>query len=125
MKANKAHRAILIDPAAQTVTEIEINSWKDIAPAMDCKLLTCPFEDENGETMYCDDEGLISGKELHFSFVRGISVTPVAGKVIILGTDQETGDSKDCTLTVEDVKNRTLFLPVDEVKMLASTGIFG
>lgn len=104
-----AHRAILADPFKGTVTEVEINMWQDISELIGCRTFTIAGEDEKGNAIYADDEGLYQSP-LYFSLVPSFYPEPLAGKLLFLGTDEE-GESADVTLTVEEVKKIVLFLP--------------
>jgi len=110
-------KAILVNVGLQTVSEIEINSWRDIAPALECELFTVPGADDEGNALYADDEGLISGKELQFVFCPKFYYAPIAGNILFLGTDAE-GESRDCTLTVEDIRRVVSFPSLAEVRKM-------
>ncbi len=110
-------KAILCDVSLKTVSEIEINSWKDIAPALKCDIFTVCGEDDEGNALYADDEGLISGKELQFVFCPDFYPAPIAGNILFLGTDAE-GESRDCTLTVEDIRKVVSFPSLAEVRKM-------
>ena len=93
-------RAILIDPTAKTVTEIQIGTdYKEIYKAIDCSCFACPIEYDNGDTLYCDDEGLF--KEQKGGVIMSGWNYPILGKMIVIGCDVETGESKDAESTVE------------------------
>lgn len=111
-------KAILVNAILQTVSAITIDSWRDIAPALECDMFTVPGEDNEGNSLYADDEGLISGKELHFVFCPDFYPAPIAGNILFLGTDSE-GESRDCTLTVEDIKRVVSFPSLSEVQKIA------
>jgi hypothetical protein len=89
-------RAILIDPANKTVTEIEYNGdWETIAPLIDCSTFACPIVFENEDTMYCDDEGLFVEQE------GGIMMPDWS--YLILGSDEE-GDTVDAKSTIAEIQ---------------------
>lgn len=107
-------RAILVDPIAKTVTEVDcsghihdVDGVPGIYTLTDVNILTVVMlTHRNLETMYLDDEGLL--KENHF-FLFGEYPQPLAGKGLILGTD-DSGDCAPSALSVEYVKSRVAFL---------------
>ena len=96
-------KAILINAILQTITEIEINDWSEISPAIGCDLFTCVRID-NVNTLYVDDEGLLRETNHFFSY----NDTKLAGNGLILGNNAG-GESVDTILNVEDVKGRVEF----------------
>jgi hypothetical protein len=113
-------KAIKIDAVNRTVTEVEINDWQDIAPAIGADLFTC-VDLGGGETLYVDDEGLLKNPE-HFMMIGGYP-EPIAGSGLILGTD-EMGESKDTELTVELVRDGVHFISRAEARFLSALGAF-
>ena len=91
-------RAILIDPVAKTVTDVEtsgklesIDGLPGIYELLKVEIIpavTLPVE-SHVETLFLDDEGLL--KPNHFFRMYGY-VQPFAGRGLVLGTDGE-GDS--------------------------------
>ena len=52
-------KAILINPEDQTIKEIDIKKGINaMYKAIDCDGFAAPVTYDNGDTMYCDDEGL-------------------------------------------------------------------
>ena len=52
-------RAILIDPAKQTITEVDYDGdYQSIYKLIDCQTFAVPFVLENEDALYADDEGL-------------------------------------------------------------------
>lgn len=99
-------RAILIDPTTKTVTETSITNWKEIAPAIEADLFDVVNIDQYRHSIFVDDEGLYTKTDFftHYDYPQ-----PLAGKALIMGYDQNTGDSTDCTLTIEHVLNKVFF----------------
>lgn len=110
-------KAILADVRTKTVSEINIKDWRDIGPAIRCRTFCCPAEDETGNTLYADDEGLLVLIE-GFVFAPQWHPTPLAGSVLFLGTDKE-GEACDCSLTVEELQKQITFLSLEEVRAMA------
>lgn len=101
-------KAILVDPSVPSVKEIQIDSWRDIAPALDCNLFTLARTKDRENDVYVDDEGLLK-ESPYLSVIQGWYPHPLAGKLLFLGADG-MGDSCDCSLTVEDVEKLMLFI---------------
>jgi len=99
-------KAILINAILQTITEIEIDSWRDISPALGCGCFTTVRVDKDN-TLFVDDEGLLKQTN-HFFAIEGYS-GKLAGNGLFQG-DDGFGDSVDTTLTVEEVARRVTFL---------------
>lgn len=107
-------KAILVDATARTITAIQINHWTEIAPAIKAGLFSCPWTDQKGNTVYADDEGLINGRDPHFVEIAGYP-EPLIGDILFLGSDKQ-GESKDCTLSVEDVEKIVSFKSLADVR---------
>lgn len=108
-------RAILIDPEKRSVTEIQIGKdYKEIYKAIDCSCFSCPIEYDNADTLYCDDEGLF--KDQKGGVIMKDWDYPVLGKMLVLGTDIESGESKDAESTLEFFTNQIRWLNDYEAK---------
>jgi hypothetical protein len=106
-------RAILINPEEKKVSEIQIgNDYKEIYKVIDCELFTCPITYENGDTMYCDDEGLFKEQKGGI-IMRGWSY-PILGKILILGCDEETGDSQDVKSSIDFFEKQIMWLSEEQ-----------
>lgn len=100
-------RAILIDPFAKSVSQIEIskaNVLGDLYAAMDCHLVDVVRY--NNLDVWVDDEGLMKDDQKFFKLVDGHQ--PLAGKAVILESDRE-GESIPTTVSVADVYAFTMF----------------
>lgn len=102
----KTSKGILINAETQEISEIEINIWSEIAPAIGCDLFDVIYIDDKN-VIYVDDEGLLKGPE-NFILLEGYP-QPLAGSGLILGTNEE-GDSCDTSLTIDEVKGKVRFL---------------
>ena len=98
-----AVRAILIDPFTQTIEEVDYSGdYKDIYGLIECDLFTTVYlPNTSDDTMFVDDEGLYVENQKFFK-IDGFE-QPLAGRGLLLGTDEE-GESIDCMSTVEEVK---------------------
>ena len=100
-------KALLIDPKTETVTPTEINSWRDISPALNCSLFDC-VQIAPHISIFVDDEGLYV-EDQHF-FYHPAYPQPLAGRGLVLGFDFDTGDSIDCPITAEQLLPFILWL---------------
>ena len=95
-------QAILIDPFTETIELVDYSGdYKDIYTLLECDLFATVYIDDC-DTIYVDDEGLYQEPQRFFQY-KGMP-QPLAGRGLILGTDEE-GDSTDCLLTVEQVRD--------------------
>ncbi len=100
-------KAILIDPFAREVTEVEYNgNWRQISKLIGCDLFA-PVGLSSGDTIYVDDEGLFK-QETAF-FMHRHYPQPLAGKGLILGTDGD-GESVTPELTLLEHKAQIAFV---------------
>lgn len=96
-----SNKAILINAKDKSITEVTIETYKDIYKFCGFDLFTCVQMDAKGNTLYVDDEGLLNGTDFGF-IIKGYA-QPLMGNAIILGTNRNTGDSKDTSLTPDEV----------------------
>jgi len=98
-------KAIWIVPDMKTlpmVQEIDVGegSLTEIYKVLDCNLVDVIRLDEFGNVMYVDDEGYM-GKDYFFRF--GKYPAPIAGRGLIMGTNQFTGDTIETTLNYKTI----------------------
>lgn len=108
-------RAILIDPFACTVTEIEHDAanYRNIYAlisheSMPVHTFTCAYTDmlEPGDAIFVDDDGLLKSCERFFKFAG--YAQPLAGKGLILGSDDQ-GETASARTSLALVKSATMF----------------
>ena len=107
-------KAYLIDPYAMTVEEVQYSGdYNDIYALTDCQTFTCLTFNEDEDTLFLDDEGLINGKEQ--AFFRLVDTPsgdtyPLVGKALVLGCNEE-GESVEPKITLEGLRNQVQFIP--------------
>lgn len=101
-------KAIKIDVINRSIYEVEITKEKNIYHHIGngCNTFECPVQFENGDAIYCDEEGLYH--EIHGCFVMEGWKHPIVGNAIILGTDNE-GDSINHKTTLEEIAEKLIF----------------
>ena len=107
----KQLKAIFIDSANRTVSEIQLDAtWRAIAPQIGngCETFCCPVNFENEDTLYADDESLLKD-ELTGGFLLNGFRYPIVGNALILGTNEE-GESVDCKTNVSDIVEQIRFI---------------
>jgi hypothetical protein len=96
-----SNTAILINANDNTISLVSIKDYKDISKFGQFDLFTCVQIDAKGNTLYVDDEGLLNGTSRGF-VIDGYE-QPLMGNAVLLGTNLNTGDSKDTSLSLEKV----------------------
>lgn len=109
-------KAILIDVFNKTVTEIKLDSKKDILDQYYHVIKTDVVEVAHyitdHDSILVDETGLLKPTN-HFFFYEGAH-QPFAGNGLIVGTDEE-GEAVDCNISVEEVEENVQFLNWKEV----------
>lgn len=107
-------RAILIDPQTRTVSEVDYNGdYTQISELIEASYFDCVKINslaEGGDTIFVDDEGLLNDKvgQVGMFRVDGDYPAYLAGKGLILGTDQE-GESVATKLDLDKVRAMIAF----------------
>lgn len=78
-------RAILIDPTTETVTEIEVQKFKDLYRICECTMVEA-VRMPAGHQLWLDEEGLLKPEPKPFFQVPWYP-QPLCGKAVLLGTD--------------------------------------
>ena len=100
-------KAILIDPINRTITEVDHSGdFHEIYKLCDFETFTCITVDQNQDTLYIDDEGLLKITDAFFLFDS--YPQPLAGKGLLLGTKK--GESVSCKMTLDQVKAKVKFM---------------
>lgn len=103
-------RAILINPEAKTVTEVEYTGdYKNIYDHIQAGCFTVVQIDER-DSIFVDDEGLYRLPQFYFMW-KGYD-QPLAGRGLILGVDAE-GESIGTKLPLDYVKSMVSFPDVE------------
>ena len=112
-------KAILIDPHTRSVSEVEVsekNFLKDLYAHIGCGLVERTIADDLKHEIWLDEEGLFSESVQLFS-IEGYSQDAYAGKGVMLGCNRTLTGSKDCALTLDEVRAKVKFMsPLEYLK---------
>lgn len=108
------HKALLIDPVRRKIVAIEVNGFESINKAIGSQIFTTAHQYENGDTIYVDDEGLFNEEARQFGFsVKGNPSEYFAGKGVITGANNDTGETIDVQSDLLDIADSITFLQGD------------
>jgi|VirMetMinimDraft_7_1064189.scaffolds.fasta_scaffold00928_22 hypothetical protein len=104
-------RALLVDPSKDIddfITEIDIESWRDITPTIGgpCRTFTTVATDLLGtHTGYVDDEGLLNGQanEVGMFAVKDYEGM-LAGRCVVQGVNWDTGEPTECEMSIREAQ---------------------
>ena len=114
-------KGILIDVQNRTITEVEVtkdsndSELQSMYNHIKCEMVDCvSLNDEND--VWVDEEGLLTLTPFSMFFkIEGYhEFLPSNG--LILGYDDETGDSSDTTLTIDENKSLLKFNTLNELR---------
>lgn len=99
-------QAFLIDPFDQTVTAVEYSgNYQDIYKLIGASLFDV-VRIRKGDSIYVDDEGLFREEQAFFKHKD--YPNPLAGKALVLGTNDE-GDSIEPNCVLAELKHNIEF----------------
>ena len=91
-------KGVLINPFDRTIKEVTL-AKEDILEQI-YTLLKCTCIDAVGviplHSLYVDDEGLFKGEQRYFDITYNKTSHTLAGRALLVGYDDETGDSISC-----------------------------
>lgn len=111
-------KAYLIDPFQKSISEVEYSgNWEDISKMINCDYFTVVNLNDDGDTVFVDDEGLLRD-QTYMKYFR-IRMEPdfeqtIAGKGLVLGTDRE-GNSCAPICNIEWLEGVISFPDADKV----------
>lgn len=119
-------KGILIDVKNKTITEVEVienaqgSQLESIYKHLECSIFQIVNIDHKND-IYVDEEGLMNMND-ETGFFQVDNKEPIAGNGLIMGYDDETGDSVDTTLSVDEVKSRIKFVSAFDVALKVRFG---
>lgn len=111
-------KAILIDPFAKTVTEVELSkengsTLKSCYEHIQCRTIEAAYPFDNNNFLYCDEEALFPEEKAFFQI--GKFEQPICGRALLVS--DERGDTLSPTIPVDVVRQLVRFVHLrrDEV----------
>lgn len=116
-------KAILIDPASRIVSEVQIEpTVAGINKAIGSETFCIATYLPNTDCVYGDDEGMFV-EERHFTAIQAREDTEnpavFVGKLLVVGTDTDNGESIDAKSTSKEIMERVHFLTEREAEEIA------
>jgi hypothetical protein len=109
-------KAVLIDPLAETVTDVEYNGdYKQIYKHIQAELFTV-VRLKDDDDVFVDDEGLLHLTKDSRFFVLPDYPQPLVGRGLVLGNDPESGESTDCHHDAAYYRDRVVFVDIGFVQ---------
>jgi hypothetical protein len=114
-------KGILIDVQNRTITEVEVikdqegSQLQSMYNHIKCGIVECVGFNEKND-VWVDEEGLLTltPDSMFFKFEGYPDF--LCGNGLIMGFDNETGESVDTTLTIDEVKSMVEFRTLNEVR---------
>ena len=107
-------RAVFVDATEKTVSEWVFSGvWRDIPGKIGCSCFDVVRDPLLGCDIYIDDEGLYGAK--NFVGFPGVPFL-LAGNCVLLGGEDEKGNTLPCPLAPERVERLIRFITYDENK---------
>jgi hypothetical protein len=110
LSKKKETPAFRINGQTGEVTEITIGHYTTIYKHLgeDVDTFTCVQFDENGDTLFLDDNGLIAEDLHHWFFAHPDGVMQFVGNAVVLGTNYRTGNSIAPKITKEALQRKVI-----------------
>ena len=112
-------KAIKINVELRKVEEVTIENYRKIYAEIgqECNTFCCPISFSNYDTLYADDEALYH--DIQGAFLLKYFNYPIVGNAIILGTDNENGESIDAKTTIQDIESQITWVDLESAKNYA------
>lgn len=121
-------KAYLIDTPNKRVSEVEWDgNYKSINKLIKASIYTVVQINEHGDSVFVDDEGLINGNP-HGWFVHKNYPQPLRGYGLVLGLDEDTGESIAPRATIDELRAQITFpedSELDDPEAYAHVEVFG
>ena len=107
ISAGTVMKAMLIDPQAQDIEQIEIQGEDDIRNIIGYDTITSDEIAPYGDRLFFDEECFLRGTSGRFQID---TLIPVAGKGIIIGSTDDGQSFSDVVVEVDDINSRIKYL---------------
>lgn len=109
-------KGILIDVKNETITEVQVSKGiQGIYDQVKCQTFEVVNLDDHND-IYVDEEGLLGLTPDTKFFMIENGLQPIAGNGLVLGFDNETGDSVDTTYDIETLRKSVKFYTLRQVQ---------
>ena len=111
-------KAYLIDPFLKTITEIEHSgSLADLYAHTRCSIVEAVGLNQDNDTVYIDEEGLLKdlSKQAFFEVGGDVRSVALAGYGLVSGTTQD-GNMCSPAATIDTIKGMVKFKTLDELR---------
>ncbi|MFO8153564.1 hypothetical protein [Thioalkalivibrio sp.] len=100
-------RALLIDPEARSISEVEIEVREDIARLIGYETLESDEVGPEGDRLFFDEECFLRGTSGRFQIDK---VVPVSGKGVVVGAAADGTELTDVHSSADDIQARLKYL---------------
>jgi hypothetical protein len=113
-------KAILIDAQSETIKYVDVvekngSKLNSMYQHLGCELVDV-INIDNKNDLFVDDEGLLKiNDNTKFFIIQGY-YQPLAGNGLILGFNNNDGDSTSTNLTVEEISKRVIFTDLNTLR---------
>ena len=111
-------KAIFIDVKNQSISECTLGDhYTEISRKIGngCELFCCPFEFNNGDTIFADEESLCRYDDIVGGFKYSSWSYPIIGNAVILGINED-GESTGVKSTIQEISQGIVWLSETEAK---------
>jgi len=100
-------KALLISAAEESIGEIEVSSLDDIKALIGFDTIESDTIGSEGDRLYFDEECFLRGTNGRFQID---TVIPVAGKGVVVGTEEDGVTLRDVATTIDGLRGRIKYL---------------
>jgi len=100
-------KALLISAAEESIGEIEVSSLDDIKALIGFDTIESDTIGSEGDRLYFDEECFLRGTNGRFQID---TVIPVAGKGVVVGTEDDGVTLRDVATTIDGLRGRIRYL---------------
>ena len=113
-------KAILINAKTKEVKEVEMGKdYREIYKQLECEMFQIGTYLPKNDAIFVDEEGLMNGTDVFFTFEGAHQ--PFAGNGLVMGCNSK-GESVDCKVDIDEVKNKVKFYDRYELAMGMAMG---
>ncbi len=112
-------RTLHINAETQTITETECNGLADEQAAVGGNIESAHYFENGTDRIMVNEDGLYSlPQDTGWFFVEG-AFNPFKGNGIVVGVNEDTGETIDAQTSLEELKSKIKFMSAMEVSLMA------